>query len=230
MGKTTENRKNVPADYDARYRQKDYFKYMAARWKFYRPFLKSLIAKARLQHGATVLDAGCGQGFFTGLFSELGFDAVGVDVSAQGIAGARESFGNTGARFEVGDALALAYKEEFDCVFVRGCPAYNTAEFAHSTDSTERFLKYLKRGGVLIFDHHTNLCARKRSPNWIWHSLDSVRQQFRRYPASAVYFSSRADTAVLGSMAFSAPITFLNCRLSELTGFGGEAVAFVWKL
>lgn len=216
-------------NYDKRYHQNDYFRYSSRPWRCYRPWLKAVLRKARLQPGGRVLDAGCGQGFFTGLFAELGFDSVGVDLSAEGIRNASRSFGGTGARFETGDVLALPYTEVFDCVFARGLGAYCTADFASRADITDKLLSYLKRGGALIFNYHTNLCQRKRDDAWILHSLGSVRQHFGRYSSNAVYFSVRLDAAILGSWGLSAPITWLNGLLSKLTGIGGDAIALVWK-
>ena len=60
--------------YNEAYLQPDYWHYKT--W-LYRPFLKALVAKANLKRGAHILDAGCGQGFFTWLFADLGFKALG---------------------------------------------------------------------------------------------------------------------------------------------------------
>ncbi len=68
--------------YNSMYRKPNYFGY--GRW-LYRPFLAALVKKAGLRPRSTLLDAGCGQGFFAALLSELGFTVTGVDVSAAGI-------------------------------------------------------------------------------------------------------------------------------------------------
>jgi len=46
-----------------------------------------------------VLDSGCGNGVFTAFLSQLGFDAVGIDISGTAIGFARQRY--QGMRFEV---------------------------------------------------------------------------------------------------------------------------------
>ena len=54
---------------------------------------------ARLKPGARVLDVGCGNGYTIGQFTALGCEAVGIDLSEQGIAHARATYPQ--ARFEL---------------------------------------------------------------------------------------------------------------------------------
>src|SRR5215831_15184740 len=104
------------SEYDQAYHQPHFFHHKLS---VQRPFINSLVNKAKLSRNASVLDAGCGQGFFTGLFAELGFKAVGVDLSPQGILSAQNAYASCGAKFEVGDVSSLPYDQAFDCVFAR---------------------------------------------------------------------------------------------------------------
>jgi malonyl-CoA O-methyltransferase len=104
----------ISKGYDEKYRSSNYFAYRT--W-LYRPFVKALVRRAGLRRGGRLLDAGCGQGFFTWLFAERGLEAVGVDVSAAGLSSATEMYHSSGAKFELGDVLELACRSEFDCVF-----------------------------------------------------------------------------------------------------------------
>lgn len=74
-------------DYNEAYRYPNFFRHR--RWIF-RPFIRALAKKARLARGSTVLDVGCGQGFFTSLFSELGMQTSGVDISSEAIRSATQ--------------------------------------------------------------------------------------------------------------------------------------------
>lgn len=214
---------NVAATYDRFYRQPNYFKYRD--W-LYRPFVRALVRAAGLRPGLRLLDVGCGQGFFTSLFAEAGLDALGVDLSAQGIAQAK-SAPSGGARFEVGDALHLPYQSDFDCVFTRSCSLYNHPDFASRRDVTDALLRYVRPGGLLIFDYYTNLCPRKPRDAWRYHSLPDARRHFAPYTGARVCFSLRLDTLLLGRYAFG--FGPLNALVSRLAGLGGELVAFVPK-
>ena len=83
--------------------------YEPRRWMF-QPFIHALIKKAQLPEQSQIIDLGCGGGFFTSLFGNLGFRALGVDLSAEGIKSAQQQYSSTDAKFEVGDALSLPTK------------------------------------------------------------------------------------------------------------------------
>lgn len=75
----------------------------------------ALLDAARVAGGRRVLDVCCGAGYAAGLASKRGAEAIGVDFSAAQIDLARERYPH--ARFEQGDAAALAFdNESFDCV------------------------------------------------------------------------------------------------------------------
>ncbi len=154
-------------------------------------------------------------------------DSLGADLSAEGVAQARNFHGKSGAKFEVGDALRLPYASTFDCVYSRSCSLYNRPDFAGQREVTDALLSYVRPGGMLIFDYYTNLCARKPQDSWRYHSLDDARRHFSAYPGSRVYFSLRFDTLLLGRHAFG--FSSLCALGSRLSGVGGELVAMVRK-
>lgn len=215
------------ADYDSKYLQHEYFRYKPL---VYRPFVKALLDKAGLKKGSSILDAGCGQGYFTGAFAELGLKATGVDISAAGIESAKATYEKTGATFEIGNVLSLPYENTFDCVFARGCSLYNSREIENRREVSKIFLSYLKeRTGWLIFDYHTNFCARKHSETWIYHSMATIKKHFSDHANAEIYFSLKVETLFLGKCAFSTPMTVINSWLSRRLGVGGELIAFVRK-
>jgi SAM-dependent methyltransferase len=216
--------KSLASAYDEKYQRGQYFSYRE--W-LYRPFVRALARKANLKRGFRVLDVGCGQGFFSYLFADLGFEPLGVDISAEGIRSAAGDYGFCGAKFERGDVLSLEYAGEFDCVFARGLSLYNSNDFSRSHNITNALLKYLKPDGVMIFTYHTNLCPRRKSETWIYHSFSEVKKYFSSYPGATLYFTIRIETLLFGSLAFRFPFTLLCTLLSRSIGIGGELVAFV---
>lgn len=212
--------------YNENYRQSNYFGYRT--W-LYRPFVKALVRSIGLKRGERLLDAGCGQGFFTCLFAEHGINAVGVDVSAVGVSAARQASRCFGVIFEVGNILELRWRNEFDCVFTRSCSLYNSREFEIKHGVTDQLLSYLRPGGILIFDYYSKLGAKEQSQEWIYHSLASVQNHFSRYPGAEVYFSLRIETMLFGKLAFSREVSRVCVCLSRMTGIGGELIALVRK-
>ncbi len=218
------NTKPDVTTYDDKYRKSHYFRYRE--W-LYRPFVRALVKKAALEKHSRVLDVGCGQGFFSWLFADFGLKPLGIDISAEGIRSAQELYGGSGATFEKGDALSVQHSGAFDCVFVRGLSSYNSKDFFRRRDVTDALLGYLKPNGVMIFGYHTNLCPRKRSESWEYHSLSDARAHFSSYPGAKIYFTLRIETLLFGSWAFSAPLTLLSALISRSAGIGGELIAFV---
>jgi SAM-dependent methyltransferase len=212
--------------YDRDYLRADYFGYRE--W-LYRPYIKALARRARLEPGCSILDAGCGQGFFTQVFVDLGFSALGADMSIEGIRAAKRQYGSTRARYIVGDVRNLGFRSEFDCVFTRSCSLYNREALGELTAVTDKLLEYVRPGGVLIFDYYTRLSPRRKSSSWIYHSLRAVRSHFSQYPRSEVFFSLRADSLIFGSLTFSRPVSAIDATLSRWCGVGGELVAIVRK-
>lgn len=188
-----------------------------------------MVKRAGLKGGSSVLDAGCGQGFFTWLFADLGFAAVGVDISIEGIHAAEREYSSSPARYVVGDIRHLELDGQFDCVFTRSCSLFNSQAFDEFHDATDRLLTYVKPGGILIFDYYTKLNRRKTSRSWIYHPLAVAIKHFSHYPQAQVFLSLRFDTIALGSLAFTSPVTRINALLSRYTGIGGELVALVKK-
>ena len=219
-------RESLADVYDRNYVNANYFGYR--KW-LYRPYIRALARRANLVRGSSVLDAGCGQGFFTWLFSELGCAALGVDISPEGISAANRQYGSSGARYLVGDVRNLGFAAQFDCVFTRSCSLYNKEGFGTSADLTDRFLEYVKPGGVFIFDYYTRLSSRRKSASWTYHSLRDLKRHFSRYTKVETFFSLRIDSILVGSSAFSKPASWINTKVSKWTGVGGELVAIVYK-
>ena len=67
--------------------------------------------------GATVLDAGCGNGAFAGMLAGAGYDVAGVDLSESGIANARRTYPDVPfERASVTDDLAAVFGRQFNTV------------------------------------------------------------------------------------------------------------------
>ena len=213
---------SVACSYDANYRTPNYFQ--DRRW-LYRNFVRALVAKAKLGPGARLLDAGCGQGFFTSLFAESGLSSLGMDLSSVGIAAAQKSWSRSGAQFEVGDVRTLNYDQEFDAVFCRSCSLYNSPDFATNRQLTDALLNYVRPGGTLIFDYYSK--PGRISAGWRNHSFQDIKSHFSVYPDAELYFSLRLDALMLGRFAFTPLVTRFALLASRWAPVGGELVAFV---
>lgn len=76
-------------------------------------------AAEQITEGARVLDLACGVGYGTRLMADAVEHAaafVGVDLSEESVAYARERYGNDRIRYRVGDAMQFSDEEGFDVI------------------------------------------------------------------------------------------------------------------
>lgn len=211
--------------YNAQYRNPNYFAYRE--W-LYDGYVSALIRACGLKRGASVLDVGCGQGFFSYLFQKHGMTVHGVDISEVGIRAAEQAYGHLGIRFEVADVEVADPSMTFDCVFVRGLSLYNRADFPDNHAVTKKLLQYVRPGGVLLFLYHSNLSS-KRSESWRYHSWQDLQKHFCQYPTAELYFSFKLDACVLGAYAFTGIGAKINILVSKLSRRGGDLICIVRK-
>ena len=216
----------IRAAYDKFYSTPNHF---GDRVWLFRPFVRALLAHIGVRYGSLVLDAGCGQGLFSALFAEAGMNVLGVDMSEVGILSARRQFGQSGARYEVGDVLKLQELNAFDLVFTRSLSLYNVDDFASTTTVTDRLLSYVRPGGTFVFDYFTRFrtASQRQSSAWRYHTLAQARSHFSAFPSARLRFSTRLETPLLGRASFTKPVTTVAAGLSRITGLGGELVAIV---
>ena len=222
MTGTTDSRTHAH-HYDVKYRDANYFRY---RRGLYAPYVSTLVRACGLPAGSSVLDVGCGQGFFSYLFHAHGMRVTGVDVSETGIQTAERLYGRRGITFAVADVRTARFPERFDCVFVRSCSLHNTATFPADDATTRALLSHVKPGGAFIFAYNSKFSS-KSSPTWRYHSLADVRAHFGRYPDARVFFSTRVDTWLLGRWALTPLVTRLNVLTSRLSGVGGDLLCIL---
>ena len=206
--------------YDRAYSSSNYFHYDD---RLFGPFIRGLIAISGLKKGAQVLDAGCGQGFFSHLLSKEGLEVFSTDISLVGLAAARAAVGGRSSRVFASDLNHSAFIRPFDGVFIRSCTLFNTTDLARRRRFIDTLHGMVKPGGIVMFVYNTNLSG--PGGNWTHHRLEDLRASFTMGRTDiAVYLVNKVDVLVLGSRAFNRTMTRANERLARLTGWGAEAV------
>lgn len=206
--------------YDNRYKRPNFFQYRE--W-IYRRYIAALVAYCGLEPGSTVLDVGCGQGFFSYLLWRSGMRVHGVDISEVGVRFARENYAREGITFEVADIESAQFQSPFDCVFVRSCSLYNTPDFSESSWATGKLVTHLKPGGTFLFLYNSNFSGSKNE-KWHYHSIGDLEGLFRNHPGGQCFFSSRVDAWLLGKYAFNMFVTNTNIMMSRFAGTGGDLI------
>lgn len=212
--------------YNNVYYQKNYFQYKESLFSSY---IKGLVAQADLKIGSTLLDVGCGQGFFSYLFHKCGIRVIGIDISETAIFLAQRIYGNLGIEFIIGDIMNLNFKRKFDCVFTRSFSLYNTHDFPMKHDVTDILLSHVKNGGTFIFAYNTKLSKSKESKYWIYHTFNDVKKHFSCYGNPKIFFINKVDAIMMRKFAFNVLITKINILISKALGLGGDLVCILKK-
>jgi cyclopropane fatty-acyl-phospholipid synthase-like methyltransferase len=94
--------------YHILYKDRDYSEAQA--------FMDTLTRYLNLPENGSILDLACGRGRHAVYLNKLGFRVIGVDLSEQSIAHARQ-FENESLKFEVHD-MTIPYPNSFDAVLI----------------------------------------------------------------------------------------------------------------
>jgi SAM-dependent methyltransferase len=219
------NPQSIAGVYDENYKRPNYFHYSQG---LYEPLIASLVSFCRLKAGASVLDVGCGQGFFSFLLAKRGLKVHGVDLSEIGIAEAQHRYADLPIRFTVADILKTSFPELFDCVFVRSCSLYNIDGFPTQRAFTDRLLELLKPGGTLIFVYNSTFRS-EVGATWRHHSMAAVREHFSPYPGARIYFVNKLTHLFWRRLSLSRTATGCNAMLTRLLHKGGDFVCILEK-
>lgn len=98
-----------------------------------------------LQNNASILDAGCGDGYGSFLLSEHGYQVVGVDISAEMVEKANKRSRTEGLSFAQGDLTALPFNDET----FSGIMAINSIEWTEDPlQAINEIKRVTKSGGI----------------------------------------------------------------------------------
>lgn len=123
--------------------------------------------------GERILDAGCGSGRDTNIFTNLGFDAIGVDVSEKLLEEAKKSYPR--ADFRKGDILNLDFEDRFfGGVWAHASIVHFETDTQIETALSE-LTRVLKVGGIL------HLLVRARTKDKTEIRPDSISGGFGRF-------------------------------------------------
>jgi ubiquinone/menaquinone biosynthesis C-methylase UbiE len=154
--------------YDDLYSRKDF-----VHFKQDRIYIQKLCALLTDPQKASVLDVGCGRGYWSQLFHECGVGrVVGIDISTVGLNIARREY--PGVEFLLGDARHLQFNDQtFDLIFCQGLSEFNTTDLSKTRPVGLEILRCLKDNGWFVFASATNLSG-KDSGSWVQHKPESI--------------------------------------------------------
>jgi len=138
---------------------------------------------SHLESGMTVLELGCGTGYFTRELARSAADIIAIDVSPELLEIARANGSLQNIRYEVQNACALSYSDAmFDSVV--GSSVLHHLEIQ---EALREIYRVLKRGGTIYFTEPNMLnpqIAIQKNVSWIKRKLGDSPDEtaFFRWP------------------------------------------------
>ncbi|MFN8242160.1 MAG: class I SAM-dependent methyltransferase [Bacteroidales bacterium] len=132
------------------------------------------------QNGLTVLDVGCGTGYYTSAFSKAGFKATGLDYSEVAIAKSKTI--HKDCDFIHGDGFNPPSDKFYDLVFCRGFSGANTHDLQFVAEWINKYIQILNPGGVVVLSYSTDLSgkeAENETVNWTLEEMTSLSKRVK---------------------------------------------------
>lgn len=166
--------------------------------------LQRMVDAAGLTPPASIIEIACGQGFHTGLLSEMGFRVVGNDYSEVGISNARKAYPHI--EFHWGDSRDLPDKlgrERFDGLLVRGHSHHHyelplqglSRKQVDVAQSTQAMFDLVKPGGAVMVFVRTDFSGGTTEAGVINNELAAYLDFFGRF-GRIVSVTDRDGTAI----------------------------------
>ena len=218
---------NVSNHYNRVYKKQNYHGY---RYHVCKGYISAILNKIGLSKGSKVLDVGCGQGLFSYMFKNLGYDSYGVDLSINALIDANKN--HNISKFIVCDANKLPFKTmTFDFIFTRSCSIFNDIEFRIKKKYTNILLQHVRPGGYYCFAYNTNLLGYNRNNNWVNHTIEDVKHHFNNINEMnpEIYLINKIDVFLCRRLINNTLLVRLNTFISKKIGLNCDIVCILKK-
>jgi SAM-dependent methyltransferase len=217
--------KGVGSWYDHYYQQQDLRRNIADPL-----FIKTIFRKIGARRGCTVLDVGCGTGYFSNLIATTTkCHVTGIDLSSVAISLANQRYDDK-CEFVHADFLAFPSAKKYDVVFCSDFSELNVEALAKALPVGLRLVEHLADLGWLVISWSTDLSGKKGRGNWMNHDLQHFKDFMQLLPLRAECFAThRLDQIVLRRFFLSRLVSRFNCTLGSIAPIPGWKVVALGK-
>ena len=185
----------------------------SADFSFVHQYGDAVLGLIDAEPGCSALDLGCGNGALTKALKEKGYQAMGLDASAELLAQARASYPDI--EFMPGDATSFALPEPVDVVFSNA--VFHWIERERQPEMLRCVHRALRRGGQFVFEF-----GGVGNNKLVHDALEKIfAERGLRYEMPFYFPSVGEYAALLEQAGFRVSFAQLFDRLTELKGDDG---------
>jgi SAM-dependent methyltransferase len=191
--------------------------------------ISAIFRKLRLREGS-LLDVGCGRGYFSNLIAKLSrFRVTGIDLSNVAIDIAMSNYGNR-CHFLQEDFLDYPTSEKYDVVFCCQFSLLNVPELGSARSVVFKLAKHLKPNGYLVFMWCTDFTNSLKGGQFN-HKLRQFTDFARSFPfANECFVTHPFIQVVLGRYCLNEFINTPIRIISQLLRMPGYRVVIVGRI
>ena len=143
-------------------------------------FIREIATHLNLPKKSRILDLACGKGRHSIFMNELGFNVVGIDLSAESIS-SLEHLNSESLKFIKGDMRDVYESASFDYVF----NLFTSFGYFDSDEENAKVIqsisKSLKPHGIGLIDFLNENHVRSTLPNEEWKTINAIDFKIKRY-------------------------------------------------
>lgn len=121
---------------------------------------------------STLLDVGCGTGYFTKAFASLNLKCTGLDYSEVALQKAKELFPDI--PFIQMNGFEPHLDKQFDVIFCRGFSGFNTHDLAFVSQWVNRYVQSLTANGYFILGYSSDFSGKEKPGETVNHARNEL--------------------------------------------------------
>jgi len=185
-------------------------------------FLRNLVNRLQFNYNQKLIDLACGKGRHSIYLNSLGFDVMGVDLSAQSIAAAKKNENNR-LHFEVQDLRHLPYHNNFDVAL----NLFTSFGYFDCDDTNQNVMRQisqiLKPNGLVVIDFMNVDCVLESLVPYEQKVVDGIEFTITKKVEEEILLKRIEFSDKGKSYSFSEEVQVLRLadfeRLFEIAGF-----------